>query len=223
MLVLFDIDDTLVDHSTAMRKAVGALHAHVQSPLPLTEFSDHWAAAHRGHFDGFLRGELSYQEQRRARIREAIAATVSDTEADAMFAVYFETYRQSWELFPDVPDCLTALTPYRLGVVSNGQSTEQREKLVQTGIASHFEYVVISEDCGSAKPDPGIFHRACALAGEHPRDVLYIGDHYEIDAMGARSAGLHGVWLDRHRRATGKHDPPITTSLEDFSALVAGH
>ena len=101
MLVLFDIDDTLVDDSTAVRKAVAALHTHLQPPLRLTDFRDQWAESLRHHFDCFLRGEVSYQGQRRARIRDAVAETVSDAEADAMFAVYRDTYQRSWALFPD--------------------------------------------------------------------------------------------------------------------------
>ncbi|MBX6766549.1 MAG: HAD family hydrolase, partial [Actinomadura rubrobrunea] len=59
--------------------------------------------------------------------------------------------------------------------------------------------VVASSEAGAAKPDPAIFRRACAGLGLAPHAVVYVGDRLDVDALGAASAGLHGVWLDRPR------------------------
>jgi len=52
---------------------------------------------------------------------------------------------------------LDNLSRYRLGVVSNGQAHQQRMKLQRTGISGKFDCIVISEECGYAKPNPEIF------------------------------------------------------------------
>jgi putative hydrolase of the HAD superfamily len=80
---------------------------------------------------------------------------------------------------------------------------------------------MISEYCGCAKPNPKIFRAACAASGVSPRDAAYVGDMYDIDAQGARDAGLTGIWLDRRRIAAPPHAPPIVCSLAELPALIS--
>jgi len=47
--------------------------------------------------------------------------------------------------------CLTELGAQRLGIVSNGDSRQQREKLRKLGVAGRFSVVFISGDIGFAK------------------------------------------------------------------------
>jgi len=102
MVILFDLDDTLVDHSTALRAATETLHKSVDSSLPLERFSVAWTASHRKNFDLYLAGALSYDAQRRARVRETIDPTLSDEAADQVFATYLAGYEAAWSLFSDV-------------------------------------------------------------------------------------------------------------------------
>ena len=96
-----------------------------------------------------------------------------------------------------------------------------RAKLTRLGIAGRFAHVTISQDCGAAKPDPKIFRHACERCGIDPGVAVYVGDRYDVDAEGARRAGLTGVWLDRTRTASLRHRAPIIQSLADLPALVA--
>ncbi len=48
-----------------------------------------------------------------------------------------------------------------------------------------------------------------------PADVLYVGDEHEIDVVGARSAGLHAVLLDR----TGDGPPAETSVIRSLAEL----
>ena len=67
VLILFDIDDTLVDHSAAVRAGVASLHAAIRPPAPLPDFLASWRDAMIRHFPRYLSGEATYQDQRRAR------------------------------------------------------------------------------------------------------------------------------------------------------------
>lgn len=220
-VVLFDIDDTLVDHSSAFALATRALHEHCGLELPHAQFVEAWSAAHRRNFDRYLLGEITFAQQRRARVREAIDPTLGDAEVDRLFALYLSVYEWSWRLFDDVLPCLNLLSEARLGVISNGQSSQQRSKLERMGITDRFEHIVISEECGSAKPDARIFAAAVAKFGDVSEDVFYVGDSYALDARAARAAGLRGVWLDRRNEALREHEPPVIGTLAEVSALVA--
>lgn len=222
MLILFDLDDTLIDHTAAQRSAAARLHAHVGSRADLELFLRDWEAATERHFARYLAGEIGHQEQRRARVRELIEPHLSDQEADELVAIYLAEYEAAWALFDDVLPCLERLTGHRLGLVSNGNGVQQRAKLVRTGILERFEHLVIAEECGHAKPDAAIFAHACRVAGAVPADTLYVGDRYDLDAAAARSAGLRGVWLDRRSDATADHAPPIIRALSELPDLLDG-
>ena len=67
------------------------------------------------------------------------------------------------EVFPDVEAVLQELSAaYVLGVISNGASCLQREKLRASGLGDYFKVVVVSADVGAAKPDESVFRRALA-------------------------------------------------------------
>ncbi len=220
MIILFDIDDTLMDHSGAVLAATNALHKRVGSENSAATFHRTWTAAIRRYYDRFLLGEISYDAQRRARIRETVDPALSDTAADQLFEHYLATYEAHWASFPDVRPCLDSLSGYRLGIVSNGQRVQQRKKLGQMGIADMFDSIVISEECGFAKPDARIFHQACSALDEVPPKAVYVGDMYDVDASAARGAGLTGIWLDRTRKAGDSHRAPIIQSLAGLEQIV---
>jgi putative hydrolase of the HAD superfamily len=59
MLILFDIDDTLLNHKAAERYAATLLYKSVNLPMSLDEFLLKWADALEHHFARYLAGEVS--------------------------------------------------------------------------------------------------------------------------------------------------------------------
>lgn len=221
MTIFFDLDDTLLDHSSACAAGATALHRWAGSERSVDAFVTHWESSLQRHYDRYLAGELSYEQQRWERVREVVDRSLPDAEAARVFSVYLDAYEASWVLFPDAAAALDQLTGHRIGIITNGQVEQQRRKLERTGLLSRCEWVVISEALGVAKPDPAIFRHACAQSGEIPARVIYVGDRYDVDAQGARQAGLQGVWLDRRRTASAVHEPPVITSLLEVLPLVS--
>ncbi|MFD7918651.1 HAD family hydrolase [Streptomyces sp. NPDC059740] len=205
--VLWDVDDTLFDYTTADRtgmwrhltdEGTSARYGDVEEALRVwREHTDRcWAR--------FAAGEATFEEQRRDRVRAFLAApgeaerAMSDAEADAWFDRYLRHYEAAWALFPDVLPALDALADgYRHGVLSNSSIHNQDRKLRVLGVRDRFEVVLCAAELGVAKPAPEAFHAACDALGLAPHEVVYVGDHPDIDAVGAREAGLLPVWLDR--------------------------
>jgi putative hydrolase of the HAD superfamily len=196
--------------------AARSFHASQRLQAPLDQFVADWKAAEKRHYPRFLSGEIALEQQRRARLRDVLDRDLSDATADALFATVLAAYEAAWSLFPDVLACLDSLAGHRLGVLTNGDSEQQRKKLSCTGIADRFSFVLASGDCGLAKPDRGIFVRACYALNVEPGSVTYVGDSYETDAVAARRAGLRGVWLDRKGCAAVAHAGPIIRSLSEL-------
>ncbi|MDL4819281.1 HAD family hydrolase [Actinomadura opuntiae] len=222
--VLFDLDGTLLDHAGAAAEAISASFPG-EDPERLVR---RWLELTEASVDRYLAGELTLAEQRRARIvplaRELGLGDWDDARADAWLAGYLARYAAAWRPFPDAPGAVAALAErgLRLGVITNGDAGQQRAKIERIGLADRLRYLVTSGETGTAKPDPEIFHLACTGLGLAPGDVVYVGDRLDIDARGAASAGLAGVWLDRSSEPVpGGLDVPRITTLDELPALLA--
>ena len=84
-----------------------------------------------------------------------------------------------------------------LVAVSNSDGTAE-DSLVRAGLREPFHAVVDSHIVGVEKPAPGIFQHALRLVDAQAARTLHVGDLYDIDVVGARAAGLHGLLLDPH-------------------------
>lgn len=101
-------------------------------------------------------------------------------------------------MFDDVIPCLELLKDCRLGIITNGDSIQQRQKLEQLGIQAYFQTVVVSGDIGVSKPNPEIFIEACKIASVRPEECLFIGDNLAVDILASEKIGMRGIWLNRN-------------------------
>lgn len=176
--VLFDLDNTLFDHLTSARDG---LNTFVQSfGVELTpELSGLWFEIEQSIYDRFLSGELSFQEQRRERLRRFLPAMkhpdpAGDTALDEMFAIYLRSYEESWIAFPDAAPALQLLSNagIAVGVVTNGNHEQQVKKTNSIGLAPLIDLFFSSERMGHAKPSRSAFVLPCEKLQLSPHQVL---------------------------------------------------
>ncbi|WP_210508955.1 HAD family hydrolase [Naasia sp. SYSU D00057] len=218
--VLFDLDDTLFAHRSAVEAAIVA---HLRTTGIAVEDPEliraRWRDIEEHHYHRYLAGELTYLGQRRARAADLMTASgappLSDAEADEWWTAYLREYRDAWRLHDDALPCLDALTAagQRLGIITNGELDFQTTKLDAMLLSSRMDVVVASGDVGVTKPDRRIFELACERLGVAPGKAAYVGDRLRTDAMGAAAAGLTGVWLDR------RHEPLDSARAAEAEAL----
>jgi putative hydrolase of the HAD superfamily len=209
-VVLFDLDDTLMAHREAVATGI-ELHLRERGyDAEAAAAQRLWHELEERHYHAYLAGELTFEEQRRARAAEFALAhgeSLDDEAAGAWFARYFERYRESWALHDDVGpalDALDAVLPgVRLGIITNGEEEFQLAKLVRLGLEvghpGRIEHLIASGSEGVTKPDARIFEAAVArfAAAAPVSGAAYVGDRLRTDALGAARAGLVGVWLNR--------------------------
>ena len=204
-MIFLDLDDALVDHSGAEYLAARYFRCEYATAIPDNDaesFHSIWREAAARHYALFTAGAIDFREQRRRRIREIFQRhDMPGEEADSLFAVYLRYNEDSWRLFEDVIPFLNQYRHVGIGVLSNGSQGQQQLKLRNLGIEGYFSYVITAETAGISKPNPRIFHLACETAGVIPSNVCYVGDNLVHDVLGANSAGLRGVWLNRGREA----------------------
>lgn len=197
-MIFFDIDDTLLDYKSSQDTAAKAFSEKYATHIPAPDqFVNVWNRVTDHHMARYLSGKISFQEQRRCRIRDSLGLELSDQKADDIFADYYQTYEDSWQLFPDVVDVLDKLAGRQLGVITNGDKANQTYKLNRLGLLSYFGEVITPACAGAAKPDPAIFRLAASVVGKRPEECWYIGDNHALDYNGALASGFNSVWLNR--------------------------
>ena len=130
---------------------------------------------------------------RRLTIERALRESGEDTGlTDAAYDLFYEE-RNKVEFYPDARDAVDRIGRlFPLASLSNGNADLER-----IGLMPPFEHAISATQVGVAKPDAKIFHVACDLLGVAPQHVLHVGDHVEMDILGAADAGMRTCWLNR--------------------------
>ena len=223
LVIFFDLDGTLLDDNTATAAGLDALHARYADRMKRSrdQLGGAWLQLIEHYFPRYLSGEMSMQEQRRARIRKIFDADdspISDYDADVAHSVFLDGYEGGWRCFPDVVPALRRLSDFRFGIITNGNDEQQRKKLQRTGLARFFTTVVTSDECGVAKPNPRIFAEACRRGGVSASKAMFVGDNWYADVEGSRSAGMYPIWI-RRGAAVPKGPPSKIATIDTLNDL----
>jgi FMN hydrolase / 5-amino-6-(5-phospho-D-ribitylamino)uracil phosphatase len=218
--ICLDLDDTLWAVGPAIERAEQALLEWLDRHCPrVTALHD--LASMRSlrvqvaeEFPG-MRHDFTFL-RREALLRHARQAGYPESVADQAFEVFYAA-RNQVEPFADVVPALERLgRRYRLMSLSNGNAD-----LGVIGLAQFFEHSVAAREAGAAKPDRRIFDSLLDRAGLEPGQVAYVGDDPQADVEGARSAGMHAVWMDRFGRAWPDGLAPPAYRVRDLGELAA--
>jgi HAD superfamily hydrolase (TIGR01549 family) len=204
-VVLFDMDDTIFDHSLTCRAAlvrVRQLHPFLRK-TPLDEQWRSYGALLSSTHRPVMLGHRSAAVARRERfVRLAARAgrRITKSEADDLSRTYRRFYQELRRPVPGAPEAVRRWhRRARVAVVTNNTVEEQEEKLRFLGLGGAVDHLVASAGVGVAKPDPQIFRIALERFGREAEDAVMIGDSWSSDVVGARRSGIRPVWFNRFR------------------------
>ena len=220
--VLFDLDDTLYDHTEASRRstaeAITVEPALAVAGLEMVQ-AENLRLLEVLHVD-VAAGRTSVADARAERWRRVLTTFGGNPRNAYALAERARTAYRACE--GPVPGAVELLDRLRsvgvlLGIVSNNDGAEQRGKLLRLGLAARFATAAFSADHGVAKPDPRLFHVALAGLQLEPECAVHVGDSWETDVLGARAAGIRPVWFNRSCRPCG--DASAVRQVIDFRHL----
>ena len=191
--ILADLDDTLFDDRHAMSCAIAALHlSHgVGGTISGQALTDHWAAITELHWVRYRSGELTFQEQRRERVRDLLQRPVGPSEADAIFEQYLAHYQAHWRLAPGASEFLARTAHVPKALVSNGEHKQVTNKASALGLLEHFNAIITPEVAGAVKPNLAIFRHALGALGiAEASTCLMVGDNHDADIQPAQALGM---------------------------------
>jgi putative hydrolase of the HAD superfamily len=228
--VLFDLDSTLVDEryvaiaSMAACRELANEHRGLD-PLALGQANGetwlrYWAEIEQPWILGRLStDDLRHEVWRRTLERFDITDEASITQA-------IETHHRhelaEYLTFPDALPTIHALRDagVKIGVVTNGATDTQREKLDLLGITPLADAIIVSAEVGAAKPSPEIFESALAALRVERNRVAHVGDSLHADIGGALAAGITAIWLNRRHAERAKGDPVPSREIDSLASLV---
>jgi putative hydrolase of the HAD superfamily len=79
---------------------------------------------------------------------------------------------------------------YRVGLLTNGPTRAQRDKLTTLGWTNLFDVALVTGDLDAGKPNAPAFEALLDALGSDPETTAYVGDDVDADIAGAADAGL---------------------------------
>ncbi|HYG08204.1 MAG TPA: HAD-IA family hydrolase [Stenotrophomonas sp.] len=194
--ITLDLDDTLWPFAPIGARIDQVLHdwMRVHSPVTAARFdlAGMRELRERSFADNpHLHHDLS--ALRRLTLQQALELSGGDVSlVEAAYEVFYAA-RNRVECYPDALDALARIAArVPVAALSNGNAD-----LARIGLDHHFVFQLGSREHGAAKPQASIFHAACARLGVAPAQVLHVGDHVDMDVVGALDAGLRACWINR--------------------------
>nr|XP_031846637.1 N-acylneuraminate-9-phosphatase-like [Nomia melanderi] len=111
---------------------------------------------------------------------------------------------------------------YLLGLITNGPSNAQWEKIHKLSLEQYFHVILVSGDLPYEKPEREIFKKAYRILNVKPEKCVMVGDKLETDILGGIEAGFgRTVWIpisDKPRLL--KEDPQPDFTITHITDLL---
>lgn len=193
--VVLDLDDTLYAEVDFVRSGFRAVAAHLEPVVGTNLFAPMWQL--------YLEGANAF-----AWATGQAARVGSDVDLAELLRCYREHSPQI-TLGPGVRRFLDLAKACGsgIGVVTDGRSLTQRNKIDALGLSDLLDDVVISEELGSEKPDPRNF---AVFTDAHPlKRFVFFGDNTTKDFVVPAALGWTTVCvLDSGRHIHPQHADP---------------
>lgn len=214
-VILFDIDDTLLDFPRSEREAL--CEAFLMSGI---ELDDEMIGIYH---------QINY-ELWRALERKEITREELMTRRFEDFVKYYELSADFTKVARDYLDCLGKKVYFidgarellselygkvRLYIVTNGLACVQNSRYKLTGFDKIFDGMFISQEVGANKPDNRFFEYVAEhIVGFEKEKTIIVGDSLSSDIAGGINFGIDTCWYSA-KGMTPKIQPTYTVDSLD--------
>lgn len=205
--IIFDLDNTLIETSSAGEVALQKVGELLKSTLNLEDGTIEIICS---CFKRKLYNEVfdsaagkSIDDVRIVHWEEAIRETVGVHKIESLGSDCYKLWKTSrlqlLTMPPEVQMLLRDLkTKYRLLLLTNGETQTQREKVEVSSCEEFFDAVVVGGEHEEQKPSISIFRLCFEMLGVQAWDCVMVGDSLDMDIQGGLKAGVRAtVWVKR--------------------------
>jgi phosphoglycolate phosphatase len=179
MIILFDLDGTLIDSTEAILESFGVAYETHGEKVP---------------DEALIKAQIGHP-------LDAMFSTLGVAE-DKVWD-YVHTYKMHYRkiscqktvLLPEAKEAVELASQYAtLGVVTTKTAKYSIELLEHLGLMHHFEVLIGREDVENPKPHPEPIHKALEKLPKVSEKIWMVGDTC-MDMLSARAANVVGVGL----------------------------
>ncbi|HIQ32202.1 MAG TPA: TIGR02253 family HAD-type hydrolase [Methanothermococcus okinawensis] len=192
--VLFDLDDTLYDSTSFVDRARReAIKMMIDAGLNATEEEAY----------NILQRIIKEKGPNYGHHFDDLVKAIEGRHNPKIVTMGVITYHNvKFALLRPYPDTIKTLIELKkmglkLGVVTDGITIKQWEKLIRLGIADFFDEVVTSEEYGLGKPNLEFYRYALKKMNLKGEEAVYVGDRIDRDIIPASKVGMHTIRILR--------------------------
>ncbi len=218
-ILLFDLDDTLLDFSANEADSLDKLFT-VHGITLTDEILKLYHSVNKQLWENYENGILSLNEvlnTRFSKTMEKTGKTVNGREWERQYREFLGNGHQLTESALEV--CRTLSKTHRLFVVTNGVTVTQLKRIKQAGLYDLFEDIFTSEYIGYQKPLKEFFDYVTGhISGFSLKDSLIIGDSLSTDIKGGILAGMDTCWFNK-KAQTRSEDIKSTYMIKELHEI----
>ena len=204
--VFFDLGGTLVELSGLLSAAARVIERDLElQSMYARKMAADWAAKTTLRIPWYQGRRFLPEKLIAARtLRETFRGEGISTSDELASRVV----RESWRIFINRAELRHGVTIAQLrrvrnissslGIVTDGDSRETRNLLVQLGLARLFTSVTISEEVRAYKPNRRIYGAALSSLKAEPSQSLFVSESL-LDLIGASALGMATAYIRRAR------------------------
>lgn len=202
--LLFDADGTLYDFAKAEKSALTDTFEQLgfsYKDVYLKEYK----TINTKIWQDFEQGKITPEEIKTKRF-ELLLKKIDLSHDSATFGkTYLDNLGNGIFLIEGAEKLIKDLSvTHKIGLITNGLQKVQRSRLAKSILGDYFEPVIISEEVGTAKPDPEIFKVAFdKMDNPKKSEVLIIGDSLTSDIKGGNNFNIDTCWFNPEGNIAG--------------------
>lgn len=222
-IILLDVDGTLLDFDKAEEQGIGFLLRTYGVP-ETEENKEAYHKLNQSYWRRMERGELTRDQVLCLRFEEFFGSFGLSVDGKETDRLYRQSLEQSAFCIEGAHELLTALKGrYRLAVVTNGVAATQYKRLADSGLDSYMDWIFVSEEAGSQKPQREFFEYCFErMVRRDVENMLIVGDSLTSDIKGGNTAGIDTCWFNPHEQpnTAGVHVDYEIRSLKELEQLL---
>ena len=202
--VLFDLDETLCLTNQASEEAMKQIaYSVVREADSANRLLSAWHSVRANFWHDPECAEWGVGNPKRAReVCFSKAVQLSGIKLNGQYSneFYIISRMTALTLVEGALQLLKELSCHhiKIGIITNGDPTEQTAKIAVLGLKPLVNAVTISNDFLAQKPAPDLFLHAMKELCVQPKETIMIGDNEKTDGLGSRAAGIRFVHLFRN-------------------------
>lgn len=217
--ILLDADDTLFDFHRGERNAIREVLRALGVADP--EAPARYSELNRACWTDYEQGRITQARLKIRRFEELLALYgLRSCDPVAVSERYEDALSRQSILIDGALEAVRKIAAERpIAIVTNGIGRVQRGRMARAPIGQYISALIISEEIGTAKPDPRMIGAALEALGCAAKEgALMVGDSLNSDMRCAMNAGIDSCWYNP-QGLTKPDEIRVTQEIADIRDL----